>query len=78
MKAKTLVISAAVGSVIALGALTTASAAEEAKPAMEKCYGVAKAGQNDCAGKAHGCAGQSKTDGGNEFSACRRAPARSW
>ncbi|PRC95228.1 DUF2282 domain-containing protein [Solimicrobium silvestre] len=31
---------------------------------MEKCFGVAKAGQNDCASKAggHSCAGQSKKD----------------
>jgi len=29
---------------------------------MEKCYGVAKAGQNDCAGNSHACAGQSKQD----------------
>lgn len=30
----------------------------------EKCYGVAKAGQNDCGSKysKHSCAGQSKTD----------------
>jgi len=68
MNAKALMISAAVGSVIALGALTTASAADEKKPEMEKCYGVVKAGKNDCAGKAHGCAGQSKADaGGGEF-----------
>jgi len=26
---------------------------------MEKCYGVAKAGKNDCAGGGHACAGQS-------------------
>jgi uncharacterized membrane protein len=32
------------------------------KPDMEKCYGVAKAGKNDCAGAAHACAGQSKAD----------------
>lgn len=30
---------------------------------MEKCYGVAKAGKNDCATAAHSCAGNSKTDG---------------
>ena len=24
----------------------------------EKCYGIAKAGMNDCAGEGHGCAGQ--------------------
>ncbi len=31
---------------------------------MEKCFGVAKAGQNDCASKSggHSCAGQSKKD----------------
>jgi len=32
------------------------------KPAMEKCYGVAKAGKNDCASGAHSCAGQSTKD----------------
>ena len=31
---------------------------------MEKCYGVVKAGKNDCATKAgkHSCAGMAKTD----------------
>jgi uncharacterized membrane protein len=24
----------------------------------ERCYGIAKAGMNDCAGEGHGCAGQ--------------------
>jgi uncharacterized membrane protein len=36
-----------------------------AKPAeKERCYGIAKAGQNDCANLAgtHSCAGQSKVD----------------
>ncbi|MDA7417984.1 DUF2282 domain-containing protein [Xenophilus arseniciresistens] len=33
------------------------------KPAMEKCYGVAMAGKNDCAaGPGTTCAGTSKTD----------------
>ena len=34
------------------------------KVEQEKCYGVAKAGQNDCASSngSHGCAGQAKTD----------------
>ena len=46
----------------ALGAGLSATArADETKI---KCYGVAKAGQNDCASKtgAHACAGQSKKD----------------
>lgn len=29
----------------------------------EKCYGVVKAGQNDCATKVSSCVGSSKTDG---------------
>lgn len=29
----------------------------------EKCYGVVKAGQNDCATKTSSCAGSSNTDG---------------
>lgn len=34
-----------------------------AKPEMEKCYGVALAGKNDCkAGPGTSCAGTSKTD----------------
>lgn len=34
------------------------------KAGFEKCYGVSKAGKNDCASKAekHGCAGIAKTD----------------
>lgn len=35
-----------------------------AKGEKEKCYGVVKAGKNDCANKAgtHSCAGQAKVD----------------
>lgn len=67
MNSRVLMMSAAVGSLIALGAATAASAAGD-KPEMEKCYGVAKAGKNDCAGKGHGCAGQAKMDGsGSDF-----------
>ena len=36
--------------------------AADAKAAQEKCYGIAKAGQNDCAAGAHSCAGQGKAD----------------
>jgi uncharacterized membrane protein len=36
----------------------------QAKPEKEKCYGIAKAGKNDCASLsgAHSCAGQAKAD----------------
>ncbi len=41
-----------------------AAHAGEAKPPQEKCFGIAKAGQNDCASAAgtHSCAGQAKVD----------------
>jgi uncharacterized membrane protein len=41
--------------------------AADAAPAMEKCYGVAKAGKNDCASAGHACAGQSTTNSGKEW-----------
>lgn len=40
-----------------------AAETQSQKPAMEKCYGVSLAGQNDCAaGPGTSCAGTSKTD----------------
>jgi uncharacterized membrane protein len=57
------VTAAAVGSLIALGSLALVSQTFAAdKPEMEKCYGVTKAGKNDCASNGHACAGQSKAD----------------
>jgi uncharacterized membrane protein len=51
-------LAAAIGSLFVLsGAATSATPADA--PDMEKCYGVAKAGKNDCAGGGHACAGQS-------------------
>ncbi|NJM43480.1 MAG: DUF2282 domain-containing protein [Brachymonas sp.] len=53
---------------IAAAAATLLSTSFLATPVMaqakEKCYGIAKAGQNDCANLAgtHSCAGQSKVD----------------
>ncbi len=56
---------AAIGSLLTLSAATFATPGLAAdKPDMEKCYGVAKAGKNDCAGNAHSCAGQAKVDAG--------------
>jgi uncharacterized membrane protein len=54
----------AITSLLTLGAAALgapASSTEEAP--KEKCYGVAKAGKNDCAAAAHSCAGQAKVDG---------------
>ncbi|HNW61773.1 MAG TPA: DUF2282 domain-containing protein [Piscinibacter sp.] len=60
-----LIVSSALASVLALGLITQVSAADD-KMAKEKCFGIAKAGQNDCANASgtHSCAGQSKVDNG--------------
>jgi uncharacterized membrane protein len=65
----------------ALGALLGAATAQanhhesmgEAKGDKVKCFGVAKAGKNDCATAAHGCAGAAKTD--NDPSEWKYMPA---
>jgi uncharacterized membrane protein len=60
MKTKTALISTAVTSLLAFGMVSlSAQAADEAN--TEKCYGIAKAGKNDCASNGHACSGQSKT-----------------
>ena len=60
MNQRRLVISSALASALALGVAAGPAAAQE----KEKCYGIAKAGQNDCANLSgtHSCAGQAKTD----------------
>ena len=58
------IVSAALASALTLGlAATSTQAVAQSK---EKCYGIAKAGQNDCANLSgsHSCAGQSKADMG--------------
>ncbi len=47
---------------------TSQNQAFAAKAEMEKCFGVVKAGQNDCANSAeaknsHSCAGEAKSNG---------------
>jgi uncharacterized membrane protein len=57
-----LIVSSALASVLALGLVGNAAAAAGDK---EACYGIAKAGQNDCQNLSgsHSCAGQAKMDG---------------
>lgn len=54
------ILSAAIGSLLVLGLTSGSAIAAEKKMATEKCFGVAKAGMNDCASNksAHSCAGQ--------------------
>ncbi|MDO8284224.1 MAG: DUF2282 domain-containing protein [Rhodoferax sp.] len=53
-------IAATAAAVMSLSMVAVPAAAQE----KEKCFGIAKAGQNDCASVngAHSCAGQSKVD----------------
>ncbi|MBE4426808.1 DUF2282 domain-containing protein [Vibrio parahaemolyticus] len=61
MKKSNLAVTSAVTGLLALGGtLLTATPAVAAE--KEKCYGVAKAGKNDCATKNSSCAGTSKQD----------------
>jgi len=53
----TLTIAAALGAGLLLAAQAQAQA-----PAIEKCFGVAKAGKNDCQTANSSCAGTSKRD----------------
>jgi uncharacterized membrane protein len=46
----------------ALAAALVLPAAAQAQGNMEKCYGVSKAGKNDCQTAKSSCAGTSKTD----------------
>jgi uncharacterized membrane protein len=46
----------------ALAAALVLPAAVQAQGNMEKCYGVSKAGKNDCQTAASSCAGTSKKD----------------
>jgi uncharacterized membrane protein len=53
-------IAATAATLVTLAMASAPAAAQE----KEKCYGIAKAGQNDCANLSgtHSCAGQSKVD----------------
>ena len=56
-------IQAALAGILALGITSAASSAPVTpKPGQEKCYGVAKAGQNDCGTASHTCAGKATRD----------------
>ena len=47
----------------AMAAVSGAAHAADPAPAMEKCYGISKAGKNDCkAGAGTSCAGSSTRD----------------
>jgi uncharacterized membrane protein len=60
MKNRQALIAAALATVCATA--STVAAAHDKPADREKCYGIAKAGQNDCATASHGCSNQAKSD----------------
>lgn len=61
----TLIVTAALAAVVVTVHTTTDwfSKGSEKKPAdRERCYGVSRAGKNDCATSSHSCAAQSSKD----------------
>lgn len=58
-----LALIALTGAVATIGAV---SQAEAGKGNNEKCYGVSKAGTNDCGTAHHSCAGQSAADNASD------------
>jgi uncharacterized membrane protein len=65
MKKSQLLIASAVVAALALPIAAGAQAGPAPKPKFdaEKCYGVAKAGKNDCQTTNSSCAGTSRRDG---------------
>jgi uncharacterized membrane protein len=62
---KHLVIRSALTSLLTVGVLSAVHAAPAApEPSKDKCFGIAKAGQNDCASAtgSHSCAGTATKD----------------
>lgn len=63
MKNVNAIVQSALAAAITVGALGTQAPVFAAEnPDVEKCYGVAKAGKNDCKTLSNACAGHSVTD----------------
>lgn len=62
MNSKKLIVNSAIASVLAVGLAATAQNAVAGKKDLEKCYGIVKAGQNDCQTSNSACAGTAEVD----------------
>jgi uncharacterized membrane protein len=63
MNANRTLAAAAIASLLGLSLAASADAEDAKRPPKEKCYGIAKAAQNDCASANHSCSGEAKSDG---------------
>ena len=61
MDRRRILIRSAIAALVAAAA-SPALAQDATTENKEKCYGIAKAGQNDCGTAKHSCAGMSKRD----------------
>ena len=66
MSSRKSLLQAAVAGVVAMGIAQAAHAEDAKNPPKEKCYGIAKAGQNDCGTARHSCAGKATKDNAAE------------
>jgi uncharacterized membrane protein len=62
MKNAKLIAHSALASLFAVGVLAASEPVQAAKKKMEKCYGIVKAGQNDCQTSNSACAGTAEVD----------------
>jgi uncharacterized membrane protein len=62
MKTSDAVILSAVAGVLLVATARTSTAADVVCAEKERCYGVSKAGKNDCATASSACAGTAKQD----------------
>lgn len=61
MRKSDVILAGAVAGLLGMAVSLPSSAAD--KPKVEKCFGIAKAGQNDCATATSACAATSKKSG---------------
>jgi len=59
---RTMICSAVAAAATLVASSAFAGPAEQPKFSFEKCYGIAKAAQNDCQTSTHSCAGTSTVD----------------
>jgi len=62
MKKSHLIAHTALASLFAVTVMATSQSAEAGKKDLEKCYGIVKAGQNDCQTSNSACAGTAEID----------------
>ena len=62
MSTSSKLVQSAVAAILALATAQVHAQAPDSKEPKEKCYGIAKAGQNDCGTARHSCAGKAAKD----------------